>query len=39
MEENGFLTKAIYLLGKARLCNAEKVLNRGNNMRGFKIRA
>ena len=31
--------KAIYLLGKARLCNAEKVLNRGNNMRGFKIRA
>jgi lipopolysaccharide export system protein LptA len=31
--------KAIYLLGIARLSNAEKVLSRGNNMRGFKIRA
>ena len=30
--------KAIYLLGIARLCNAEKVLSRGNNMTGYKIR-
>ena len=30
--------KAIYLLGIARLCNAEKVEKRGNNMLGFKIR-
>ena len=31
--------KAIYFKGIARLCNAEKVAKRGNNMLGFKIRA
>ena len=30
--------KAIYLLGIARLCNAEKVEKRGNNMLGFKVK-
>jgi len=29
--------KLIYLSGKARMCNAEKVLKRGNQMRGFKV--
>ena len=32
------LAVAIYSLGIARLCNAEKVARRGNNMLGFKIR-
>ena len=32
------LAQGIYLLGIARLCNAEKVAKRGNNMLGFKIR-
>ena len=31
--------KRLYLLGIARLSNAEKVLSRGNNMTGYKIRA
>ncbi len=31
--------KRLYLLGIARLCNAEKVLKRGNHMTGYKIRA
>ncbi len=31
--------KAVYLLGIARLCNAEKLLSRGNHMTGYKIRA
>jgi hypothetical protein len=31
--------KVIYLSGKARMCNAEKVLQRGNHMTGYKIRA
>jgi len=30
--------KAIYFKGIARLCNAEKVLSRGNNMTGWKFR-
>ena len=30
--------KAIYLLGIARLCNADKVAKRGNNMTGWKFR-
>ena len=33
------LAQGIYILGIARLCNAEKVAKRGNNMLGFKIRA
>jgi hypothetical protein len=33
------LAVAIYSLGIARLCNAEKVAKRGNHMLGFKIRA
>ena len=32
------LAQVIYSLGLARLCNAEKVARRGNNMLGFKIR-
>ena len=32
------LAQGIYLLGIARLCNADKVAKRGNNMLGFKIR-
>jgi len=32
------LAQGIYILGIARLCNAEKVAKRGNNMLGFKIR-
>jgi hypothetical protein len=32
------LAQAIYLLGLARLCNAEKVARRSHNMLGFKIR-
>ena len=31
--------KVIYLKGKAKLCNAEKLLQRGNRMTGYKIRA
>ena len=30
--------KGIYLLGIARLCNADKVAKRGNNMTGWKFR-
>ena len=33
------LAKLVYLKGIAHLCNAEKVLSRGNNMTGFKVRA
>ena len=29
--------KLVYLSGKARMCNAEKPLQRGNQMRGFKV--
>jgi len=29
--------KLVYLSGKARMCNAEKLLQRGNQMRGFKV--
>ena len=29
--------KLVYLSGKARMCNAEKLLQRGNQMRGFKL--
>ena len=29
--------KLIYLSGKARMCNAEKVLKRGNQMLGYKV--
>ena len=32
------LAQAIYLLGIARLCKADKVAKRGNRMLGFKIR-
>ena len=32
------LAQTIYSLGIARLCNADKVAKRGNNMLGFKIR-
>ena len=31
--------KLIYLKGKARMCNAEKVLSRGNRMTGYKVSA
>jgi hypothetical protein len=31
--------KLVYLKGIARLCNAEKVLSRGNNMTGYKVSA
>ncbi len=29
--------KLVYLSGKARMCNAEKLLQRGNQMRGYKL--
>tara|TARA_R110002096_G_scaffold193605_1_gene375332 strand:- start:54 stop:299 length:246 start_codon:yes stop_codon:yes gene_type:complete len=29
--------KVLYLSGKARMCNAEKLLQRGNKMTGYKI--
>ena len=32
------LAQGIYLLGIARLCNADKVAKRGNNMTGWKFR-
>ena len=32
------LAQAIYSLGIARLCNADKVAKRGNNMLGFKVK-
>jgi len=32
------LAQGIYILGIARLCNAEKVAKRGNHMLGFNIR-
>ena len=32
------LAQGIYILGIARLCNAEKVAKRGNNMLGFKVK-
>ena len=32
------LAQGIYILGIARLCNAEKVAKRGNHVLGFKIR-
>lgn len=33
------IAKAIYSLNMARLCNANKVAKRGNNLLGFKIRS
>jgi len=29
--------KVLYLSGKARMCNAEKLLQRGNKMTGYKL--